>query len=465
MLETPDCRARASRPPSEPGRRRHRYGQDGRRRARLPPAAGSRWPRSVAAVRRAPRGDPPAVAGAPTAQSCATARSGRSTVAGPIAAGSARLRDGPVAARGDGWSSSTPRRSTCSSSTSSTTPRPTTYDRLLNHLRPTELLGLTATPERLDGKDVTEWFDQRIAVELRLWEAIDQGFLVPFQYFGVADGTDLSQVTWRRGGYATEELSNVLSNDDLRVAKLLEAIQRIVLEPGAMRALGFCVSKEHAHYMARKFTEADSPASPSPATTRRPNAMSRLKDLGPAACAASSPSRFLARASTSPTSTASCSCARRLGDRLHAAARPRSAPRRRQEPPDRHRPHRSASPRVPLRGPSPGDRRSEARVDPRPGRGRLPVPARRCTVDLDRQSRESSSSNLAPPLPLSLDDTCRMTCEASQTGSDARRVPDAPRPPAGGCLPAAGGAGPSCAAMPARTCHRPQRIPSWRRER
>jgi superfamily II DNA or RNA helicase/HKD family nuclease len=132
----------------------------------------------------------------------------------------------------------------------------TTYDRLLNHLEPTELLGLTATPERLDGQDVTEWFDQRIAVELRLWEAIDQGFLVPFQYFGVADGTDLRQLSWRRGNYAPQELSNLFTNDDLRVAKLLEAVRRIVLEPGLMRALGFCVSKEHAHYMARKFSEA-----------------------------------------------------------------------------------------------------------------------------------------------------------------------------------------------------------------
>jgi superfamily II DNA or RNA helicase/HKD family nuclease len=131
-----------------------------------------------------------------------------------------------------------------------------TYDKLLRHLRPRELLGLTATPERLDGQDVTEWFDQRIAVELRLWEAIDQGFLVPFQYFGVADGTDLSQVTWRRGGYVAEELSNVLTNDDLRVGKLLDAIRRIVLDAGSMRALGFCVSKEHARYMARAFTEA-----------------------------------------------------------------------------------------------------------------------------------------------------------------------------------------------------------------
>ncbi len=130
------------------------------------------------------------------------------------------------------------------------------YDRLLSHLRPRELLGLTATPERLDGQDVTEWFGGRIAVELRLWEAIDQGFLVPFQYFGVADGIDLGQVTWRRGNYVTEELSNLYTGDDIRVAKTLENVQRIVADPGSMRALGFCVSKEHARFMARKFTEA-----------------------------------------------------------------------------------------------------------------------------------------------------------------------------------------------------------------
>jgi superfamily II DNA or RNA helicase/HKD family nuclease len=135
-----------------------------------------------------------------------------------------------------------------------------TYDRLLTHLRPRELLGLTATPERMDGKDVTEWFDQRIAVELRLWEAVDQGFLVPFQYFGVADGTDLSELTWRRGGYAPGELSDLLSHDALRVAKLLAAIERIVHDPNAMRALGFCVSKEHAHYMAQQFCDAGLPS-------------------------------------------------------------------------------------------------------------------------------------------------------------------------------------------------------------
>lgn len=130
------------------------------------------------------------------------------------------------------------------------------YDRLLDHVEPKELLGLTATPERLDGKDVTTWFDGRVAVELRLWEAIDQGFLVPFQYFGVADGVDLNGITWRRSGYVLSELSNLYTGDDLRVGKILKALDRIVADPGQMRALGFCVSKEHARYMAKKFTEA-----------------------------------------------------------------------------------------------------------------------------------------------------------------------------------------------------------------
>ncbi len=130
------------------------------------------------------------------------------------------------------------------------------YDRLLQRLEPKELLGLTATPERLDGRDVTAWFDGRIAVELRLWEAIDQSYLVPFQYFGVADDVDLSALTWRRGGYTVGELENVYTGNDARVAKLLRAITRVVAEPLRMRALGFCVSVAHAKYMAAKFTEA-----------------------------------------------------------------------------------------------------------------------------------------------------------------------------------------------------------------
>jgi superfamily II DNA or RNA helicase len=84
------------------------------------------------------------------------------------------------------------------------------YRRLLDHLRPVELLGLTATPERSDGLPVLHWFDDRIAAELRLWDAIDQHRLSLFMYFGIHDGVDLREIPWRRGqGYDVEALSNL----------------------------------------------------------------------------------------------------------------------------------------------------------------------------------------------------------------------------------------------------------------
>ncbi len=140
-------------------------------------------------------------------------------------------------------------------------PETRTYARLLQHLRPKVLLGLTATPERADGQNILEWFEGRIAVELRLWEALERGLLAPFQYFGVHDGTDLSQVQWKRGtGYATSDLSNVFTGHDMRVRIILQTVRDKITDIGRMRALGFCVSIEHANFMAKKFNEAGIPA-------------------------------------------------------------------------------------------------------------------------------------------------------------------------------------------------------------
>jgi superfamily II DNA or RNA helicase/HKD family nuclease len=131
-----------------------------------------------------------------------------------------------------------------------------TYRRLLDHLEPRVLVGMTATPERTDGLDVKRWFDGRFAFEMRLWDALDQRLLSPFQYFGIADDTDLSEVAWRRGGYVTSELSNVYTGDDARVAKVLRTVRDLIADPSRMRALGFCVSVEHAEFMARRLREA-----------------------------------------------------------------------------------------------------------------------------------------------------------------------------------------------------------------
>lgn len=131
------------------------------------------------------------------------------------------------------------------------------YAALLEHLQPAELVGLTATPERMDGGDVTRWFGGRIAVELRVWEAIDRGYLAPFQYFGVSDTEDLSSLTWRRGGYDVAELDNLFTGNDIRARRAVEAIEHWHASPNTMRALGFCVSIAHAEFMAAQFSKFD----------------------------------------------------------------------------------------------------------------------------------------------------------------------------------------------------------------
>jgi len=134
------------------------------------------------------------------------------------------------------------------------------YRRLLDHVRPVELLGLTATPERSDGLPILQWFDDRIAAELRLWDAIDQQHLAPFQYYGIHDGTDLRDVPWRRGrGYDVDALSNRYTGDDAWARLVVKQVIAHV-DVGAMRALGFCVSVEHARFMARHFTRHGIPS-------------------------------------------------------------------------------------------------------------------------------------------------------------------------------------------------------------
>ncbi len=127
------------------------------------------------------------------------------------------------------------------------------YERLLSRLTPKILLGLTATPERADGQSVLEWFDGRIASESRLWDALDQGLLCPFHYFGVNDATDLSAVRFERGRYVPGELDNVFTGDHVRAIRIRQAVEEFVTDPRQMRALGFCAGIGHAHFMARQF--------------------------------------------------------------------------------------------------------------------------------------------------------------------------------------------------------------------
>ena len=138
-----------------------------------------------------------------------------------------------------------------------------TYQGLLNHFKPKILLGLTATPERMDGKNVLDYFNGRIASEIRLPEAIERKLLCPFQYFGVSDDVDLSNIRWTRGGYDKAELNNVFSLNravaEKRAGHIVNSLYRYVTDIHTVRGLGFCVSVEHAEFMEEYFSSKGIP--------------------------------------------------------------------------------------------------------------------------------------------------------------------------------------------------------------
>ncbi|MGL4742500.1 MAG: DEAD/DEAH box helicase [Sarcina sp.] len=127
-----------------------------------------------------------------------------------------------------------------------------TYSRVLEYFKPKFLLGMTATPERTEGTDIFKKFDNNIALEIRLSEALDNNLVVPFHYFGI---TDIDLVDYK----------GIDMNDLNKVAKILEINERVQFIIEKMnfygfdgdnrKCIGFCVSIEHANYMAQKFNE------------------------------------------------------------------------------------------------------------------------------------------------------------------------------------------------------------------
>lgn len=146
------------------------------------------------------------------------------------------------------------------------------YREVVASLRPRILLGLTATPERMDGASILPWFDHRIADEMRLWHAIERQYLVPFDYYGIHDGTDLSTFSWSRGCYAVSELEGRYLGDTRRASLVLSQYCEVYGNWDQARTLGFCVSIAHAKFMAQVFQQAGVPAaaitSESPAVER-----------------------------------------------------------------------------------------------------------------------------------------------------------------------------------------------------
>ena len=127
------------------------------------------------------------------------------------------------------------------------------YRKILSRFKPKILLGLTATPERMDGEDITKDFDGKISAEIRLDDALNNRLLAPFHYYGITDSVDLSTVTWRAGKYVISELSKIYSENDLRTGLILRKIEEYLPNYSDVRALCFCVDVEHAKNMAAKF--------------------------------------------------------------------------------------------------------------------------------------------------------------------------------------------------------------------
>ena len=139
-----------------------------------------------------------------------------------------------------------------------------TYQKLLSYYQPQILLGLTATPERMDGKSILPYFNHRIAAEIRLPEAINRKLLCPFQYFGVTDTVDLDQLKWASGGYDKTEMSNLYTISGTiaqrRADHVVSSLLKYVTDIDDVKGLGFCVTVAHAEFMSGYFNEHGIPS-------------------------------------------------------------------------------------------------------------------------------------------------------------------------------------------------------------
>lgn len=134
------------------------------------------------------------------------------------------------------------------------------YDRIINYFKSDILLGLTATPERMDGGDILRYFNDRIAYEIRLHEAIDRSLLCPFHYFGITDSVDLGSVRWSRGKYEISELNNLYTGNERRADLIIKSIDKYINDIEPTKGIGFCVSKQHAKFMSEYFNKRNIPS-------------------------------------------------------------------------------------------------------------------------------------------------------------------------------------------------------------
>lgn len=130
------------------------------------------------------------------------------------------------------------------------------YMNVINYFKPKFLLGLTATPDRMDGRSVYEICDYSVPYEITLKTAINKGVLVPFHYYGIYDETDYSNLHIVKGKYTEEELNKLYIGNVVRYDLIYKNYQKY----RSKRALGFCSSRAHAEEMAKQFNQRGIPS-------------------------------------------------------------------------------------------------------------------------------------------------------------------------------------------------------------
>ena len=158
------------------------------------------------------------------------------------------------------------------------------YRPLFEELQPARLLGLTATPERMDGSSILADFDGQMTAEIRLPEALSEKLLCPFHYFGVTDNIDLSgEEFWRNGRYASDELEKVFTGDDIRAKQRVDLVLQALLnyqpELDGVRGVGFCAGVRHAKFMADHFNKANIRSAVVEGNTPREDRATYLREL------------------------------------------------------------------------------------------------------------------------------------------------------------------------------------------
>lgn len=126
------------------------------------------------------------------------------------------------------------------------------YEKVMQYFKPKFLLGMTATPERCDGGNIFDIFDNNVALEVRLREALELELVIPFHYFGITDiaGIDLSDVKPQD----TDEIAKRLKVNE-RVDFIIDKMEFYGYDGEKRKGVGFCASIDHAEYMAAEFNK------------------------------------------------------------------------------------------------------------------------------------------------------------------------------------------------------------------